>query len=116
VATIDRERLLLLFLCCTKIKWRDKKMPAGKHKSGRYRKIFVKAPGGKTKVQFRERKPSKAVCGSCKKQLSGVPRERPAVLGKLPKTQRRPERPFGGVLCSKCMRAVLKEEVREVSQ
>jgi large subunit ribosomal protein L34e len=103
-------------LCCTKLNGEINKMPDGKHKSGRYRKIFVKVPGGNTKVHFRERKPSKAVCGSCKKPLSGVPRERPAVLGKLPKSQRRPERPFGGVLCSKCMRAVLKEEVREALQ
>ena len=87
-------------------------MPAGKHKSGRFRKVSVKTPGGRTTVHFRERKPSKAVCGSCKKQLSGVPRERPAKLGKLAKTARRPERLYGGVLCSGCTKLLLQNKAR----
>jgi large subunit ribosomal protein L34e len=88
-------------------------MPAGKHKSGRYRKIFVRTPGSKVKVHFRERKPSRAKCGNCKKQLAGVPRDRPAVQNKLSKTARRPERPFGGVLCSSCMRIHMKNKARQ---
>ena len=88
-------------------------MPAGKHKSGRYRKIFVKTPGSKVKVHFRERKPSKAICGSCKKQLAGVPRERPAKMQNIPKTAKRPERPYGGVLCSKCTRKLIQQQARQ---
>tara|TARA_Y100000310_G_scaffold338600_1_gene428660 strand:- start:99 stop:383 length:285 start_codon:yes stop_codon:yes gene_type:complete len=88
-------------------------MPSGKHKSGRFRKIFVKTPGSKTKVHFRERKPSKAVCGICKTQLSGVPRERPAKMANMPKTAKRPERPYGGVLCSACTRRQLRNKARE---
>ena len=88
-------------------------MPAGKHKSGRYRKIFVKTPGGKTNVHFRERKPSKAVCGNCNKPLPGVPRERPAKMANMPKTMKRPERPYGGVLCSSCTKKLLQQKARE---
>ncbi len=91
-------------------------MPRGREKSNRFRKIYVKAPGGRTKVQLRERKPSKAVCGTCKKPLSGVPRERPASLRKIAKTSRRPERPYGGVLCSPCTRALLRQNARGESQ
>ena len=87
-------------------------MPSGKHKSGRYRKIFVKTPGSRTVVHYRERKPSKAICGSCKKPLMGVPRERPAKMANMPKTMKRPERPYGGVLCSKCLRESLKNKAR----
>lgn len=87
-------------------------MPAGKHKSGRFRKIFVKAPGGKNKVHYRERKPKKAVCSNCKKSLVGVPRELPNRMANLPKTAKRPERPYGGVLCSECMRRQLREKAR----
>jgi large subunit ribosomal protein L34e len=87
-------------------------MPAGKHKSGRYRKIFVRTPGSKTVVHHRERKPSKAVCSICKKQLAGVPRERPAKIANLPKTAKRPERPYGGVLCSACTRKYLQSKAR----
>ena len=88
-------------------------MPAGKHKSGRFRKIFVRTPS-KTTVHYRERKPSKAVCAQCKKPLAGVPRELPSKMANLPKTAKRPERPFGGVLCSPCMRKRLKLQARSV--
>ncbi|MEW5897153.1 MAG: 50S ribosomal protein L34e [Nanoarchaeota archaeon] len=89
-------------------------MPAGKHRSGRFRKIFVKAPGGRTAVHYRERKPSKALCGRCKKQLAGVPRRRAAEMANMPKTAKRPERPYGGVLCSACMRDLLRNKARRL--
>ena len=91
-------------------------MPAGKHKSGRYRKVSVKTPGGKTKVHFRERKPKAAKCAIFGTKLSGVPRERPAKLGKYAKSARRPDRPFGGVLSSRAMRVVIKEQARMESE
>jgi large subunit ribosomal protein L34e len=87
-------------------------MPRGMFKSGRLRKIFVKTPGGRVKVHYRERKPSRAVCGNCKKQLAGVPRERPSKMMNMPKTAKRPERPYGGVLCSACMRLLMKQRAR----
>lgn len=87
-------------------------MPRGMFKSGRLRKIFVKAPGGRTRIQYRERKPSKAKCGACGKQLAGVPRELPAKISKFSKTARRPQRMFGGVLCSSCTRAYIKNKAR----
>ena len=81
-------------------------------KSGRLRKISVRTPGGKVAVHYRERKPSKALCGSCKKQLAGVPRELPSKMMNMPKTAKRPERPYGGVLCSSCMRLLLQRQAR----
>lgn len=87
-------------------------MPRGMFKSGRFRKVFVKAPGGRTKLQYRQRKPSKAVCAVCKKPLAGVPRKVPGKLTALPKTARRPERKYGGKLCSACTRTLLKNKVR----
>lgn len=87
-------------------------MPAGKHKSGRFRKIFVRTPGSKTVVHYRKRKPSKARCGKCKKVLAGMPNLSHSKLKNLPKSCKRPERPYGGVLCSACTRALLREKVR----
>ncbi len=89
-------------------------MPRGMFKSGRLRKIFVRTPGAKTVVHYRQRKPSKAICGSCKKQLQGVPRELPAKMANMPKTAKRPERPYGGVLCSACTRVLMKAKVRHI--
>jgi large subunit ribosomal protein L34e len=59
------------------------------------------------------RKPSNAKCGVCGAILSGVPRERPYKMQKLPKTKKRPERPFGGVLCSACSRRKIMVLARE---
>ena len=44
---------------------------------------------------------------SCGKELKGIPREIPGKIAKLSKTQRRPSRPYGGVLCSQCMRKTI---------
>ncbi len=85
-------------------------------KSGRFRKIFVKVPGGNTKVHFRNRKPSKALCGSCKKPLLGVPRELPSKMANMAKSKKKPARPYGGNLCSACTRSILKQKAREVAQ
>jgi len=76
------------------------------------RMLYVKVPGGNTNIQFKKTKPSKAKCGKCSKVLAGVPHHLPSKIKKIPKTSRRPERPFGGVLCSSCMRLTLKETVR----
>ena len=77
------------------------------------RMVMTKVPGGKTVVHFKKKKPAKAKCGDCGKQLSGVPRERPYKIKKMSKTQKRPERPYGGNLCSKCSRKKIIEGVRK---
>jgi large subunit ribosomal protein L34e len=87
-------------------------MPAPRFKSRTFRRVHVKTPGGDTKLQYKKRKPSKAKCTGCGKLLSGVPRERPYKMQRLSKTQKRPERPYGGVLCSKCSRDKMVEKAR----
>ena len=82
------------------------------YKSKRFRKIFVRTPGGKTTVHHRERKPSPARCALTGQILPGVPRERPAKMVNLPKTKKRPERPYGGILSSRAMRLIFKQRVR----
>ncbi|MBU0614572.1 MAG: 50S ribosomal protein L34e [Nanoarchaeota archaeon] len=81
-------------------------------KSGSRRKIYVKTPGGVTKVQYKIRKPQAPKCGSCGAKLLGVPRALKSELANMPKTAKRPERPFGGVLCSRCMRDKIKAQAR----
>lgn len=76
------------------------------------RKVKKKLPGNTVTTQYVERKPEPARCGGCGRKLSGVPRLRPIAHSKLSKTQRRPERPYGGVLCSNCMRELIKFQAR----
>ena len=88
-------------------------MVSGKHKSKRFRKVFVKTPGGKTVVHRRERKPRKARCAIYGTPLEGVANERPAKMRNMPKTKKRPTRPFGGILSSRALRYVLRRRARE---
>lgn len=85
-----------------------------KTKSRTFRRVYIKTPGGKTKISYRKRRPSKAVCSICKATLIGVPNKRPYEMRRLAKTQKRPERPYGGVLCSRCTRKKMIERARAI--
>ncbi|MBI2668485.1 50S ribosomal protein L34e [Candidatus Woesearchaeota archaeon] len=87
-------------------------MPAGRFRSRTLRRVHVRTPSGRTTIHYRQRKPSKAHCGNCRRPLAGVPRERPKAMQNLPKSSKRPERPYGGVLCSACMRSLFKQRAR----
>ena len=87
-------------------------MPSGKHKSRTLRRVFVRTPGAETKIHYRKRKPSAAHCAGCGVKLPGVPWELPAKMANLPKTKKRPERPYGGMLCSTCLRMFMKDKAR----
>jgi len=78
------------------------------------KKKKVRIPGNKVVIHFKKKKVSAAKCGVCKKPLNGVPRLRQSEIRKLAKTKRRPERPFGGNLCSKCMKKVFRERAINV--
>ncbi|MBI4440525.1 50S ribosomal protein L34e [Candidatus Woesearchaeota archaeon] len=78
-------------------------------KSRSYRKIYRKTPGGRTVIHFTERKPNRAKCGGCGAILHGIKTERPTRMANMRKTAKRPERPYGGVLCSRCMREQIKK-------
>ena len=84
----------------------------GKFKSKKaLRMTSIKAPGGRTVIQFKKKAPKVAKCGSCGAKLSGIPRLLPCKMKNLAKTKKRPERPYGGVLCSKCARKKIISEV-----
>ena len=87
-------------------------MAEAKTKSRTMRRVFVKLPSGrKPVIHFRKRKPMAAKCAVCGAVLNGVPRERPYKMRTMAKTKKRPERPFGGVLCSKCTRNKIKGSI-----
>ena len=91
-------------------------MVAGRFKSRTFRRIKVTTPGGIRKVLYKKRKPSKARCAMCKSILKGVPRERPKKMSNLAKSKKKPERPYAGNLCSKCMRLVIIRKARAAAK
>ncbi|RMF89678.1 MAG: 50S ribosomal protein L34e [Methanobacteriota archaeon] len=66
-------------------------------------------PGGRRVVHYRKKPSAYARCAGCRRTLLGVPRKD---VKKLTRSQRTPSRPYGGNLCSRCMRRVLKEKIR----
>ena len=92
-------------------------MPANRFRSRSYKRVNTKTPGGVNVLRYKKKKPSKHVCAECGAVLHGVPRGRPYEIGKLAKSQKksqkRPNRPFGGYLCPKCARKHFKDEARK---
>lgn len=88
-------------------------MPRPNKRSRSLRKIYVKVTG-KTTIHYKYRKPKNAKCGECGAVLKGVPRERPYKMRKMAKSKKRPERPYGGTLCSKCARKLFVEKAKKM--
>ncbi|MBI1972550.1 50S ribosomal protein L34e [Candidatus Woesearchaeota archaeon] len=85
-------------------------MTSQKFRSRRaFRRISKKVPGGATKLHFKRRKPSRAHCVACGRTLPGIPSMHAVQARTTAKTMKRPERPFGGVLCSPCARLKIIE-------
>ena len=80
-------------------------------RSRSYRKVKVRVPGGRQKIHYRQRRASEARCAKCGQVLHGLPRRRPIRLGGLPKSQLSVNRPYGGNLCSSCMRAEIRNSL-----
>ncbi len=83
-------------------------------KSRKHRRIRVRTPGGKLRIIYKNKRPAKAQCGRCGVILKGVPTERNAKMMNMAKSKKRPERPYGGVLCTKCMRELMLEKARSM--
>ena len=87
-------------------------MPRPSRRSRTLRRIHVKTSKG-SKLKYAKRKPSKAHCASCGQVLHGVASERPYKMSKMSRTEKRPDRPYAGQLCSKCMRIKIKSTIKE---
>ena len=88
-------------------------MVAGRFRSRTFRRIKKKLPGNRVALRYEKRAHSKAHCGSCGAVLPAVRTGKATELRNLPKTAKRPERPYGGVLCSRCMREKIRSAVMQ---
>jgi len=86
-------------------------MRRGSQKSRTLRRLHVRTPK-RTVLAYAKRKHSRPHCANCGQILPGVATGRKNELMKLSKTERRPERPFAGMLCSKCMRVRIKAAIK----
>jgi len=69
-------------------------------------------PSGRSIKMRKPKKPGAAHCALCARILQAVPRRSRSQLAKLSKTEKRPERVYGGVLCAACSQQIVKEKTR----
>ncbi|RLF10037.1 MAG: 50S ribosomal protein L34e [Thermoprotei archaeon] len=70
---------------------------------GRPHKV-VRTPGGRHVVRRVKFQRGEGKCAWCHAELHGTPTLPRVEMKKLPKSSRRPERPYGGYLCPRCLR------------
>ncbi|MGM5484468.1 MAG: 50S ribosomal protein L34e [Nanobdellota archaeon] len=84
-------------------------MPNRNKRSNSFRKVKNVTPGHRNVVNYVRKKHKQGLCPATGEKLKGVPRSNKGTT----KSQRRPERPFGGVLSSKASRSILKKKARQ---
>ncbi|MBI4146493.1 50S ribosomal protein L34e [Candidatus Woesearchaeota archaeon] len=82
-----------------------------RYRSRTMRRVFVRTPSGTT-LHYRRRKNAAPQCAQCGGVLPGVARGTKTQVRKLAKSSRRPERPYGGMLCSPCTRRTIIAKAR----
>lgn len=87
-------------------------MPEPSKRTRSRKRQALRLPGGRFETRYKREKPSVPRCSRCGRGLSGIPRSIPSELRKLPASQRRIERMYGGQLCHACLRDLLKQTVR----
>lgn len=85
-----------------------------KERNRSFRHVRVKL-ADRVVTHFRKRNPRAARCAVHGTVLPGVPRGRAVDLRKIPKTKKRPQRPYGGVLGSRAMREEMERRARSLS-
>ena len=85
-------------------------MPAPRYRSRTFRRVAKKV-ASRVVRHYDRRKPKNAKCSKCGYMLHGVPRELPYKMRLMAKTKKRPERPFGGIMCSSCSRMAIIDDI-----
>ena len=83
-------------------------MRPGKQKSNTFRSIKKRLPSGKLTTHYVKRRHNPVRCAETGQILPGVARN----SDKASKSQKRPERPYGGVLSSKALRRKIIQKSR----
>ena len=77
-------------------------MPRPSKRSRSLRRIYIKTPGGQNKILYKLRRPKKAHCANCGKELHGMSNNVSSVIKNLSKSSKHPKRMFAGNLCFNC--------------
>ncbi|MEM1728438.1 MAG: 50S ribosomal protein L34e [Candidatus Jordarchaeales archaeon] len=86
-------------------------MPAPRLRSRSWKRKMVRTPGGRLVVHYWRDTSRKYRCAVCGGELHGCPTDK--YEEKEAKTKKRPERPYGGYLCSRCLKKMLKDKIMQ---
>ena len=86
--------------------------PSLRTRSKKRRRVTL--PGGQSETRYKREKTGVSRCVRCGRTLSGLPRSIPSKLRRLPASQRRIERMYGGQLCHGCLQDLLRHAVRNI--
>lgn len=87
-------------------------MPEPRYRSRSKIRKRILTPSGKNKIHYLNKKANARHCAICHQQLHGVPRTNKGEVSRLNKVKKRPDRAYGGYLCSQCLKMELKKAAR----
>ncbi|MBX5328431.1 MAG: 50S ribosomal protein L34e [Candidatus Bathyarchaeota archaeon] len=74
----------------------------------------VTLPGGKSRIHYKKRVPSVALCFICSRPLDGISRMTTVEIRKLNRSKRRIWRFYGGQVCANCVKKAIRQFARTV--
>ena len=77
-------------------------MPANRYRSRSYKRVYKNTPGGENVLRYKKKMPARIRHFLFYYEIN-----------KLAKSHKRPNRPYGGYLCSSCARKHFKNEARK---
>jgi large subunit ribosomal protein L34e len=89
--------------------------PYQRTRSNKRRVLNLVSGSGQT-THYKRARAKAARCINCGRTLLGVPNKTLSELNRLSKSQKRPQRMFGGQLCHACLKESLKQAVRSAAQ
>jgi len=89
-------------------------MPKPSLRTRSRKRYHVRLSGGGAETRYKREKIGVSHCTQCGRVLSGLPRLIPSKLHRLPASQRRLKRMYGGQLCHGCLQDLLKNAARNI--
>ncbi len=87
-------------------------MVAPRLRSRSKKRKYRRTPGGETVIHYDAKKHSRHHCARCGGVLDGTPSGTPIEIKRMKRSERVPERPYAGVLCSGCTEKLMRYKTR----
>jgi large subunit ribosomal protein L34e len=90
------------------------KLPRRSKRTRSRKRVTKSLPGAGQRVHYKLKAGAVQRCRICKRPLGGVPRASRFVASKLNRGRKSVQRPFGGQICSDCLKRGLRQAAKNV--